>query len=151
MNTPESSPRKPRVKRETGSSNPAEYRFLRASTPPPSSRQPVEHPVTPPDTPQKKQAKFDPNQPLFLQEALRIEQNTHIAKPLFGTSVSAAERILHHFDMQIEYGPSVGLPRIARWERATELGLEPPKIVGLILKTAPRDSELQNPYSHGRI
>ncbi|PIA57425.1 hypothetical protein AQUCO_00600269v1 [Aquilegia coerulea] len=43
------------------------------------------------------------------------------------------EEVLRQFDMNMAYGPCIGLTRLARWERANKLGMNPPKhIQGLL-------------------
>ncbi|KAK6289260.1 hypothetical protein POUND7_000801 [Theobroma cacao] len=39
-----------------------------------------------------------------------------------------------HFDMNMAYGPCLGITRMARWERAQRLGLNPPKEIENLLK-----------------
>ncbi|XP_059433938.1 uncharacterized protein LOC132167061 [Corylus avellana] len=43
------------------------------------------------------------------------------------------EEVLRVFDMNMAYGPCLGMTRLARWERARALGLNPPgEIEGLL-------------------
>ena len=37
--------------------------------------------------------------------------------------------ILRTFDLSSEYGPCVGVSRLERWERAKDMGLDPPQEV----------------------
>lgn len=37
--------------------------------------------------------------------------------------------------MNMAYGPCIGMSRVARWERASKLGLNPPGDVGQLLRT----------------
>ncbi|XP_021816141.1 uncharacterized protein LOC110758564 [Prunus avium] len=43
------------------------------------------------------------------------------------------EELLRQFDMNMAYGPCVGMTRLERWERACILGLNPPKEVESLL------------------
>ncbi|ORY29527.1 DNA polymerase delta, subunit 4-domain-containing protein, partial [Naematelia encephala] len=43
--------------------------------------------------------------------------------------------ILRVFDMTSKYGPSIGITRLQRWERAKKWGLNPPEEIRLILQT----------------
>lgn len=45
------------------------------------------------------------------------------------------EDVLRQFDMNMAYGPCIGMSRLARWERANRLGLNPPKEIEVLLKT----------------
>jgi len=45
-----------------------------------------------------------------------------------------SEEMLRQFDMNMAYGPCLGMTRLARWERAQSLGLNPPKDVERILR-----------------
>ncbi|KAH7511473.1 hypothetical protein ACOSP7_014198 [Xanthoceras sorbifolium] len=44
------------------------------------------------------------------------------------------ESVLRQFDMNMAYGPCLGMSRLARWERATRLGLNPPEEIEGLLK-----------------
>ncbi|ERM94801.1 DNA polymerase delta subunit 4 [Amborella trichopoda] len=44
------------------------------------------------------------------------------------------EEVLRRFDMNMSYGPCIGLTRLERWERANKLGMNPPKDVETLLK-----------------
>lgn len=44
------------------------------------------------------------------------------------------EEVLRQFDMNMAYGPCLGMSRMARWERANSLGLNPPKDVERLLR-----------------
>ncbi|XP_021282928.1 LOW QUALITY PROTEIN: uncharacterized protein LOC110415562 [Herrania umbratica] len=44
------------------------------------------------------------------------------------------EEVLRQFDMNMAYGPCLGITRMARWERAQRLGLNPPKEIENLLK-----------------
>ncbi|KAL1822380.1 hypothetical protein ACET3Z_009158 [Daucus carota] len=46
-----------------------------------------------------------------------------------------SEEVLRQFDMNMAYGPCIGMSRVARWERASKLGLNPPGDVGMLLKS----------------
>lgn len=51
------------------------------------------------------------------------------------------EEVLRQFDMNMAYGPCLGMSRLARWERAQKLGLNPPKEIESILKRGKVSSE----------
>lgn len=44
------------------------------------------------------------------------------------------EEVLRQFDMNMAYGPCIGMSRLDRWERAQKLGKNPPKEVKALLK-----------------
>ncbi|KAF7302084.1 hypothetical protein MIND_00775100 [Mycena indigotica] len=46
-----------------------------------------------------------------------------------GEDQTGDDEILRHFDHAPEYGPTVGMTRLERWERAHKLGLKPPNAV----------------------
>ena len=54
----------------------------------------------------------------------------------------ASEEVLRQFDMNMAYGPCVGMKRIDRWERAASLGLNPPKAVHCLLTSAANELSL---------
>ncbi|KAJ3370126.1 hypothetical protein GGF31_004745 [Allomyces arbusculus] len=43
---------------------------------------------------------------------------------------------LHRFDLDLAYGPRVGVPRLTRWERAHKYHLAPPFEIGAIVRAA---------------
>ncbi|KAM5577517.1 hypothetical protein ABKV19_008050 [Rosa sericea] len=45
------------------------------------------------------------------------------------------EEVLRQFDLNTAYGPCFGITRLARWERACKLGMDPPKEVESLLKS----------------
>ncbi|KAJ1420859.1 DNA-polymerase delta, subunit 4 [Sesbania bispinosa] len=47
---------------------------------------------------------------------------------------SVEEKILRLFDMNMAYGPCLGITRLERWERAQKLGLNPPQKIQSLLK-----------------
>lgn len=46
----------------------------------------------------------------------------------------AKEELLRQFDMNMAYGPCIGISRLARWERAKALGMNPPEEIEHLLK-----------------
>ncbi|XP_026401821.1 uncharacterized protein LOC113297541 isoform X2 [Papaver somniferum] len=46
------------------------------------------------------------------------------------------KEILRQFDMNMKYGPCIGMTRLARWERAKNLGMNPPKEIETCLRQA---------------
>lgn len=51
------------------------------------------------------------------------------------------EAKLRQFDMDMRFGPCIGMTRLRRWERAVSMGLDPPADVGRILRSARPDSK----------
>ncbi|CAI9097096.1 OLC1v1033417C1 [Oldenlandia corymbosa var. corymbosa] len=51
------------------------------------------------------------------------------------------EEVLRQFDMNMMYGPCIGMTRLARWERAKSLGLNPPEDVEDLLKSGKAEAE----------
>ncbi|KAF8110061.1 hypothetical protein N665_0088s0072 [Sinapis alba] len=45
------------------------------------------------------------------------------------------EEMLRQFDMNMAYGPCLGMTRLDRWERALRLGMNPPSEIERLLKT----------------
>ncbi|VVA90649.1 unnamed protein product [Arabis nemorensis] len=45
------------------------------------------------------------------------------------------EEMLRQFDMDMAYGPCMGMTRLGRWERAMRLGMNPPNEIEKLLKT----------------
>ncbi|KAK4270768.1 hypothetical protein QN277_019540 [Acacia crassicarpa] len=48
--------------------------------------------------------------------------------------VNEHEEMLRQFDMDMAYGPCIGMTRLARWERAHKLGLNPPAEIEKLVK-----------------
>ncbi|CAA0820123.1 polymerase delta 4 [Striga hermonthica] len=51
------------------------------------------------------------------------------------------EEVLRQFDMNMAYGPCIGMSRLERWNRAKVLGLHPPELVENLLKANMASSE----------
>lgn len=52
-------------------------------------------------------------------------------------SALAAERLLEEYDVDTRWGPSLGISRAQRYERARALNLDPPRDVGAVLAAHP--------------
>ncbi|KAK8520064.1 hypothetical protein V6N13_031469 [Hibiscus sabdariffa] len=50
-----------------------------------------------------------------------------------GDDTGEEEQVLRQFDMNMAFGPCIGMTRLDRWERAQRLGLNPPKEIQSIL------------------
>ena len=63
------------------------------------------------------------------------------------------DKLFHTFDLNYKFGPCVGITRLERWERAHELGLDPPQEVkdALISEAIERNPELNESIFYGRI
>lgn len=62
------------------------------------------------------------------------------------------ERMLRDFDMSTKYGPVSGLSRLERYNRAKELGLEPPELVQLAITKYGESSQFNmHVFSPGKI
>ncbi|KAF9356406.1 hypothetical protein BGX26_005314 [Mortierella sp. AD094] len=62
--------------------------------------------------------------------------------------ISETEKALRQFDLALKYGPSTDLTRLERWERAFELGLNPPQDVK---DTLVAHMTLNTPLFEGRV
>jgi DNA polymerase delta subunit 4 len=73
--------------------------------------------------------------------------------PMIHADPSDVQVILRDFDLTGKYGPCVGISRIERFERAEKLGLQPPAVVGQILKTQQggADADLARDLFFGRL
>ena len=61
------------------------------------------------------------------------------------------EAALRNFDLEIRFGPCIGLSRLQRWRRAERWGLDPPaKVLELLELMDPAD-ELQQCLWHNRL
>ncbi|ESW31009.1 hypothetical protein PHAVU_002G201100 [Phaseolus vulgaris] len=56
-------------------------------------------------------------------------------KPDLQYECSESEVVLRQFDLNMAYGPCLGMARLARWERAQRLGLNPPLEIESLLKS----------------
>ncbi|XP_015987959.1 DNA polymerase delta subunit 4 isoform X2 [Rousettus aegyptiacus] len=64
-------------------------------------------------------------------------------------SVEEAElELLRQFDLAWQYGPCTGITRLQRWQRAEQMGLEPPPEVRQVLQTHPGDPRFQYSLWH---
>lgn len=61
------------------------------------------------------------------------------------------ERRLRLFDLDKRFGPCIGMTRTARWQRAFELGLNPPPHVLDDLRSAPPGQQREACLWEGRV
>lgn len=54
---------------------------------------------------------------------------------MHGENVNRIDRILRVFDLDADYGPCTGMTRLERWERARDIGADPPAEIAEILNT----------------
>ena len=54
---------------------------------------------------------------------------------MHGEGVNRIDRILRVFDLEANYGPCTGMTRLERWERARDIGADPPDEIADILNT----------------
>lgn len=60
---------------------------------------------------------------------------SRVSPPVHQEGLPLEEKVLRHFDLSLEYGPCIGIGRLARWERAKGLGMEPPlEVLAVCLK-----------------
>lgn len=63
------------------------------------------------------------------KEAARLAPRVH------QKDLSLWEKVLREFDVSSKYGPSIGISRTQRWERAHDLGMNPPiEVLAVLLK-----------------
>lgn len=61
---------------------------------------------------------------------------SRVSPPVHQEELPLDEKVLRHFDLSLQYGPCIGIGRLARWKRAKWLGMEPPvEVLAVCLKT----------------
>ncbi|CBI26425.3 unnamed protein product, partial [Vitis vinifera] len=83
--------------------------------------------------PSKKSTKIQPTHVATLGSDV-VQPSTLSAHNLQDDEYDGNETVLRQFDMNMAYGPCLGMSRLARWERAQRLGLNPPKEIETLLK-----------------
>ena len=58
-----------------------------------------------------------------------------VGKFITNSTDDSLNEILRQFDLDMNYGPCLGLTRLHRWERAKRLNLNPPLVVKQILES----------------
>ncbi|KAG5029160.1 hypothetical protein AAZX31_05G114500 [Glycine max] len=66
---------------------------------------------------------------------------SHGGKPDLEDEYKESEVALRQFDLNMAYGPCLGMTRLARWERAQRLGLNPPQEIDRLLKSGKVQTE----------
>uniref|UniRef100_A0A7N0TBF4 DNA polymerase delta subunit 4 n=1 Tax=Kalanchoe fedtschenkoi TaxID=63787 RepID=A0A7N0TBF4_KALFE len=56
-------------------------------------------------------------------------------KPDLKDAHSPYEDVLRQFDLNMRYGPCIGMTRLDRWERAKKLGMNPPNDIESFLRS----------------
>jgi len=57
------------------------------------------------------------------------------------------EEQLRQFDMDMKFGPCIGVTRLQRWERASAMGLQPPAHLRDLLLRVPSTKDRSDPYA----
>nr|GEU86259.1 probable folate-biopterin transporter 7 [Tanacetum cinerariifolium] len=63
----------------------------------------------------------------------------------------ANEEVLRQFDMNMAYGPCVGMKRMDRWQRASSLGLNPPEHIHRLLTSAANEFSADSLWDGGYL
>ncbi|ANB14965.1 hypothetical protein AWJ20_2584 [Sugiyamaella lignohabitans] len=97
-------------------------------------------------------AKLDVEKPEY-KNYLRSMVKNRISEPIHQEEYNTAEKVLKQFDMTAAYGPTAGITRLERWNRADKLGLNPPALVKEILETKEgvSDSKYSESYLYGYV
>jgi len=75
-------------------------------------------------------------------EAAREAKRARGGKDMIhGEGLTKVDAILQAFDNTYDYGPSLGMTRLERWQRADAMGLDPPVAVRDILLTGPAQTK----------
>lgn len=81
----------------------------------------------------------------------KVNEKTGYMPGIHTENETKFQKILRVFDLSYEYGPCVGITRLERWNRANDLGLEPPVEVRDILLTQEGKEELAENIFHRRV
>jgi len=68
-----------------------------------------------------------------------------------GFRAGDAEEMLRQFDLDLRFGPMLGLTRLERWARAEELGLDPPAAVRDYLLVQQPGGSVHSSIFEGRV
>ncbi|KAJ9604374.1 hypothetical protein H2200_011208 [Cladophialophora chaetospira] len=70
-----------------------------------------------------------------LKKYWQKEEDSRLAPRVHQQALPLHEKILRHFDLSSQYGPCIGIPRLARWRRANTLNLQPPiEVLAVLLR-----------------
>ncbi|KAI9713164.1 MAG: hypothetical protein M1820_001149 [Bogoriella megaspora] len=71
----------------------------------------------------------------------REKERGRLASRVHQGDLSLEEKVLREFDMSGQYGPSIGIARLSRWQRAHGLGLKPPlEVLAVLLKEQEKEN-----------
>ncbi|KAH9610871.1 hypothetical protein KSS87_016960 [Heliosperma pusillum] len=59
---------------------------------------------------------------------------SHHASPHLQQDYDENEEVLRQFDLNMAYGPCIGISRVDRWNRAKNWGMSPPKELEVLLQ-----------------
>lgn len=74
---------------------------------------------------------------------------SRVTPPVHQEELPLEEKVLRHFDMSSQYGPCIGIGRLARWKRAKGLGMEPPVEVLAVCLRVEKDLGGTREREHG--
>ncbi|PNS16064.1 hypothetical protein CAC42_4465 [Sphaceloma murrayae] len=81
----------------------------------------------------------------------RAKEQARLAPRVHQEGLAVGEKILREWDMSGQFGPCIGISRLARWRRARKLGLEPPvEVLGVLLGVLDGDKAERKGEEGGR-
>jgi len=87
-----------------------------------------------------KQAKSRPGKSTQHKKQVDSKKDQDVKKTRSSTDKKGDEQlssdieVLRDFDLQLDYGPCIGIARLERWDRAEKFGLNPPMQVRKIIE-----------------
>ncbi|KAJ1537239.1 DNA polymerase delta subunit 4 [Nowakowskiella sp. JEL0078] len=80
---------------------------------------------------------------------LAFQASAPLSKKLAEVPLQEALDILKSFDLDVKYGPCIGITRRERWNRAQQLNLDPPVLVDQLLLKYKNDAEMSQSCWNG--
>ncbi|KAG9230384.1 putative DNA polymerase delta subunit 4 [Amylocarpus encephaloides] len=82
-----------------------------------------------------------------VQAYWRAREDDRLAPRVHQGDLRVEEKILRLWDMSSQYGPCIGTPRLNRWLRAHNLGLNPPiEVLAVLLKEERGNSKVERAH-----
>eukprot|EP01023_Acetabularia_acetabulum_P041759 TRINITY_DN408_c0_g1_i1.p3 TRINITY_DN408_c0_g1~~TRINITY_DN408_c0_g1_i1.p3 ORF type:complete len:106 (-),score=11.03 TRINITY_DN408_c0_g1_i1:337-654(-) len=88
-----------------------------------------------------------------VQQSITLKRKPRSSQPQLVEQTLDDETLdkLRIFDLTVQFGPSIGMSRLDRWNRAYKLGLNPPREIKQILENLEEDSKYKTCIWEGRV